>query len=73
MEQQRPIKSKGNFANIDLGGEYAKQLGLGDLEEFDGSSLVDEAKTSMGAGGQKEDDNAGKTAGGKKKKKKKKK
>jgi hypothetical protein len=73
LEQQRPIESKGNFVNIDLGSEYAKQLGLGEFEEFDGTSLADETKTSTGPGGSKEEDNAGKTTGGKKKKKKKKK
>jgi hypothetical protein len=74
LDQQRPIDAtEGALVHIDLGGGYAKQLGLGGVDEYDATSAVDEDTTLTGAGASKEEDNAGKKAGGKKKKKKKKK
>mmetsp|Transcript_25553 Transcript_25553/g.55979 ORF Transcript_25553/g.55979 Transcript_25553/m.55979 type:complete len:618 (+) Transcript_25553:387-2240(+) len=36
--QQTPIKNEGESVNIGLGSVYARQLGLGDLSEYDGTS-----------------------------------
>ena len=36
--QQTPIKSDGKEVDIGLGSAYARQLGLGDIVEYDGSN-----------------------------------
>ena len=36
--QQTPIKNEGKSVNIGLGSTYARQLGLGDMSEYDGTS-----------------------------------
>mmetsp|Transcript_6986 Transcript_6986/g.17530 ORF Transcript_6986/g.17530 Transcript_6986/m.17530 type:complete len:683 (+) Transcript_6986:288-2336(+) len=40
INQQTPIKNEGETVNIGLGSAYAKQLGLGDITEYDGSAEV---------------------------------
>ena len=66
--QQTPIKGDGTSVDISLGSSYAKQLGLGEISLYDGTSTLDASKQSTdNADEAKQED--GKNAGGKKKKK----
>jgi hypothetical protein len=40
--QQTPINDQGDSANIGLGSRYAVKLGLGDIAEFDATTLAQE-------------------------------
>ena len=64
--QQTPIKSDGKEVDIELGSNYARQLGLGDIAEYDGTSVPSDQPDSTGNADQP---TQGEGGGGKKKKK----
>jgi len=68
--QQTPIKNEGKAVDIGLGSPYAKQLGLGDVVEYDGSAPASNATDSVDDAQQS---NQGEKSGKKKKKNNKKK
>ena len=64
--QQTPIKSDGKEVDIGLGSNYARQLGLGDVVEYDaGNDTSDPAESNDNAN----QSTQGEGGGGKKKKK----
>mmetsp|Transcript_21959 Transcript_21959/g.46320 ORF Transcript_21959/g.46320 Transcript_21959/m.46320 type:complete len:533 (+) Transcript_21959:1-1599(+) len=71
INQQTPIKSEGLAINIGLGSNYARQLGLGEITEYDDSALTTpETESSENA---KQSHEGGKSGKKKKKNNKKKK
>jgi hypothetical protein len=68
--QQTPIKNEGKAVDIGLGSPYARQLGLADVVEYDGSAPASNATDSVDDAQQS---NQGEKSGKKKKKNNKKK
>ena len=69
--QQTPIKNDGKEVDIGLGSAYAKQLGLGDIVEYDGSNDATEPDDKTNQPTQGEGGGKKKKKNNKKKKKKK--
>ena len=72
--QQTPIKKNGgDVIDISLGGNYAKELGLGDITEYDGTSVVEDGARPATNADESKQEGAGKKGAKKKKKNNKKK